>query len=177
MGVISSTVKINDYSQYIKRKWLVLLGLVAILLFMCILSISVGSSGLSVPQILKALFRQGTVQSSAIVWNVRMPRIGTAIGVGIALAMTGCIMQNLLRNPLARLQPLSFSGASFGAAVAIVSWSWNPGKLWFFCRNYIYQSYLVTLFAFIGVWLPAIILGLSRIRGLTIYHDTGRCGN
>jgi iron complex transport system permease protein len=170
MGVISSTVKINDYSQYIKRKWLVLLGLVAILLFMCILSISVGSSGLSVPQILKALFRQGTVQSSAIVWNVRMPRIGTAIGVGIALAMTGCIMQNLLRNPLASASTLGVSqGASFGAAVAIVylgaGIQVNSGSS---AAITFTNPYLVTLFAFIGGMVTtAIILGLSRIRGLT----------
>ena len=70
---------------------------------------------------IKTLFGGGTKQSSAIVWNVRMPRIMTAIAVGFALALAGCIMQNVLRNPLASASTLGVSqGASFGAAFAII---------------------------------------------------------
>ena len=47
---------------------------------------------------------------------------GTAVGVGFALAMSGCVMQSVLRNPLASASTLGVTqGASFGAAAAIVS--------------------------------------------------------
>lgn len=62
----------------------------------------------------------GTKQMETIIWNVRMPRTATAIAVGAALALTGCVMQNVLRNPLASASTLGVSqGASFGAAFAI----------------------------------------------------------
>ena len=51
----------------------------------------------------------------------RQPRTFAAVAVGAALALSGCVMQNVLRNPLASASTLGVSqGASFGAAVAIV---------------------------------------------------------
>lgn len=82
----------NSYRQYIQRKWLVLFVLLAILFACVVASISVGSSGLTVYEIITALLGNGTKQTHAIVWNIRMPRICTGIVVGAALALTGCIM-------------------------------------------------------------------------------------
>ena len=111
----------NSYRRFIRRKWMVLLALAAILMSCVILSISVGSSGLTIPEIVTALLGKGTKQTHAIVWNIRMPRILTGILVGGALALAGCVMQNVLRNPLASSSTLGVSqGASFGAAFAIV---------------------------------------------------------
>lgn len=62
-----------SYSQYIFRKWLVLLGLLLILCAAAVFSISVGSSGLSVLQVLAALAGRGVGQTGTIVWNIRMP--------------------------------------------------------------------------------------------------------
>ena len=77
--------------------------------------------GLSLGQILRALVGYGSRETLTIIWNVRMPRIAAAVVVGAALAMSGCVMQNVLRNPLASASTLGVSqGASFGAAVAII---------------------------------------------------------
>lgn len=160
----------NEYSLYIKRKWTVLLILAAVLLAMCVLSVSVGSSGLSVPEILRTLIGNGAAQSKAIIWNVRMPRIAAGIGVGIALAMTGCIMQNVLRNPLASASTLGVSqGASFGAAVAIVylgaGIQISSGSAAVLA---ITNPYMVTICAFLGgIATTAVIMGLSRVGGVT----------
>ena len=99
----------DSYSRYIYRKWLVLLALLVILLISGVFSISVGSSGLSMGQILAVIFGNGTKQSHTIVWNIRMPRIVTGMVVGSALALAGCIMQNVLRNPLASSSTLGVS--------------------------------------------------------------------
>lgn len=165
-----SSEGLNEYNHYIRKKWLVLSGLIIALLFMCVISISTGSSGLSIWQMLKALFGYGTEQSTTIVWNVRMPRIATGISVGIALAMTGCIMQNVLRNPLASASTLGVSqGASFGAAVAIVYFGAgiqiNSGSS---AAITVTNPYMVTICAFLGgIATTAVILGLSRVSGVT----------
>mgnify|MGYP000373266587 CR=1 FL=1 len=52
-----------------------------------------------------------------LVWQLRMPRAFAAWVVGCLLAMSGCLMQVLLRNPLADPYVLGVSG---GAAFAIL---------------------------------------------------------
>lgn len=158
----------NSYRLYIHRKWLVLFILLLILLACVVTSISVGSSGLTISEIVTALIGKGTKQTNAIVWNIRMPRIVTGIMVGSALALAGCIMQNVLRNPLASSSTLGVSqGASFGAAFAIVCLDAGAqvnASTSAAAAVSITNPYLVTLCAFIGGFLTTVvILGLSRV--------------
>lgn len=158
----------NSYRLYIRRKWFVLFALVAILFACVVVSISVGSSGLTIFEIVTALIGRGTRQTNAIVWNIRMPRIVTGIMVGSALALAGCIMQNVLRNPLASSSTLGVSqGASFGAAFAIVCLDAGAqvnASTSAAAAVSITNPYLVTLCAFIGGFLTTVvILGLSRV--------------
>src|SRR3546814_166600 len=51
----------------------------------------------------------------SVLFNLRLPRLVAAIGIGGGLAISGCSFQAVLRNPLA--DP-SFIGVSGGAAVA-----------------------------------------------------------
>lgn len=54
-----------------------------------------------------------------IVWFIRLPRVIMAVGVGMALAVSGCVMQAIVRNPLADPFILGISsGATLGATVA-----------------------------------------------------------
>jgi len=58
---------------------------------------------------------------TAIVWNIRLPRIICACFVGAGLAVSGVIFQGILQNPLADPYTLGIStGASFGASLALV---------------------------------------------------------
>ena len=156
-----------SYQRYVYRKWLVLAALLVILGVSVVVSISVGSSGLSVKEILSALLGSGTKQTNAIVWNIRMPRIVTGIVVGAALSLAGCIMQNVLRNPLASSSTLGVSqGASFGAAFAIVCLDAGAqvnSSTSAAAAVTITNPYLVTLCAFAGGFMTtAVILGLAR---------------
>ncbi|WP_402839840.1 iron chelate uptake ABC transporter family permease subunit [Microbacterium sp. GXS0129] len=59
--------------------------------------------------------------SDAIVWELRLPRVLTALFVGAGLGLCGSIMQAVTRNPLADPYLLGLSsGASVGAAAVIV---------------------------------------------------------
>ncbi len=160
----------NEYGRYIRHKWLILIGLFATLLAAALVSISAGSSGISIAETLRALVGRGTAQTQAIIWNVRLPRIAAGVSVGMALALTGCIMQNVLRNPLASASTLGVSqGASFGAAVAIVCLGAgiqvNSGTS---AAITVTNPYLVSICAFCGgIATTLIILALSRLHGST----------
>ena len=66
----------------------------------------------------------GTTWTSAqetIVWELRFPRVLTAMTVGAGLAIAGATFQGVLRNPLADPYVLgTASGAALGAAVAVI---------------------------------------------------------
>lgn len=165
---MTQTAVSPDYRNYIRKKWLALLALAVFLLVSCTLSVCAGSSGLSPQEILLALLGNGDNTSSTIVWNVRMPRIATGAAVGAALALAGCVMQNVLRNPLASASTLGVSqGASFGAAVAIVYLGGGVSLAGSSAGSItVTNPYLVTLCAFLGgVATTAVILLLSRMAG------------
>jgi iron complex transport system permease protein len=57
----------------------------------------------------------------SILWDLRMPRVLTAAAVGAGLALSGAVMQAVVRNPLADPYLLGLSsGASVGAVVSLV---------------------------------------------------------
>lgn len=157
----------TEYRRLLRRKWLVLAALAALLLAAALLSACTGSAALSPSEVLAALTGGGTANSRTILWNVRLPRIAAGIGVGAALALTGCVMQNVLRNPLASASTLGVSqGASFGAAVAIVYLGAGIQISGASGTVTVTNPYLVTLCAFLGgVATTAVILLLSRFSG------------
>lgn len=56
-----------------------------------------------------------------IILNIRLPRIILGLLSGCGLGIAGCVMQGILRNPMASPYTLGISsGASFGATLAIV---------------------------------------------------------
>lgn len=69
-----------------------------------------------------ALTTSGDTPMHAIVWELRVPRAVAAFGVGGLLAMSGCLMQVLVRNPLADPYTLGLSGgAAVGALGAMLA--------------------------------------------------------
>ena len=59
--------------------------------------------------------------TEAIIWDLRLPRVLTAMVIGSGLAVAGATFQGLLRNPLADPYVLgTASGAALGAAVAVL---------------------------------------------------------
>lgn len=60
--------------------------------------------------------------SISILWNLRLPRALLAFIVGGALAVSGTVMQSVLKNPLASSYTLGVSsGASVGAGLVIIT--------------------------------------------------------
>ncbi|MEG2176241.1 MAG: iron ABC transporter permease [Oscillibacter sp.] len=157
----------DSYDRFLRRKGLFVALLLGLLLAAALFSLCSGSAGLSLGEVGTALMGGGTAQSRAIVWNVRLPRIVTAAVVGAALALSGCVMQNVLRNPLAAASTLGVSqGAAFGAALAIIALDAGVQNAANAATALTISSpATVTLCAFLGgLATTAVVLGLSRLR-------------
>jgi iron complex transport system permease protein len=62
-----------------------------------------------------------TPAEETIVFDLRLPRVLTAMAVGVGLAVAGAAFQGVLRNPLADPYVLgTASGAALGAAIAVI---------------------------------------------------------
>ena len=160
---------IEKYKKYIHRKSLFILVLAIATILTALYAISAGSSGLSIKQVILALVGRGTEQAKIVVWNIRMPRVLTAVAGGIGLASVGCAMQSILKNPLASASTLGISqGAAFGASFAIVVLgaglqSTSGGDSVTFTN-----VYLITICAFIcSMASTFIVLGLSKFISIS----------
>lgn len=158
----------NTYRKYIRFKQLFLLLMVAIVAVVALVAIGCGSSGLTIPQVVQTLLGRGDKQSNVIVFNLRLPRTVTAIVGGIGLASVGCVMQSILRNPLASSSTLGVSqGAAFGAAFAIIALGAGMQHQTLDGVG-ISNPYSVSVCAFIGSMLStSVVLGLSRFKRIT----------
>ena len=80
-----------------------------------------GSSRMSVTDVWATLLGAGSRTFEFIVFELRLPRVAAAIGVGLCLGLAGALTQTFSRNPLATPDILGVtSGASAGAVTAIV---------------------------------------------------------
>ena len=84
------------------------------------LGILLGETAFGMAQLSQALADPGSGPAE-VLWQVRAPRVATALVVGAALGLSGAVMQGLLRNPLADPGVLGVSAsAALTAAAAIV---------------------------------------------------------
>ena len=151
--------------------WLAILVLLAGLLLSLLWAVTFGSVDLKMGDVYRVILYKvtealhfpvgdpdvyGSGSMSDIVWFVRLPRLVLAIGVGMALALAGVVMQAIVKNPLADPYVLGVSsGASLGATLAIL-----VGVGSFLGSGY------VGLVAFAGAFLVSMgVIALANIGG------------
>ena len=90
-------------------------------------ALATGGVHLSIAQVWSALWGAGSrTDATVIVREIRLPRIVLAALVGAALAVSGTVLQALLRNPLADPYVL---GISSGAALGDIAALWIGGRV------------------------------------------------
>lgn len=109
------------------------------------LSLTKGSSVITMSQIVELLLNPGMDPQSQIIWNIRMPRTIVGALVGINLSLSGAILQAIMRNPLADPHIIGISsGAGLAGVVIMILF---PAL-----------EYLITPVAFVGAMLAAICI-------------------
>ncbi|MCM3701591.1 iron ABC transporter permease [Paenibacillus macerans] len=142
-----------------KQRLILLISLGAIVLT-AVASMGFGYSSLSFDRLIPVLLGQGTFKEDFVLFSVRLPRILITLLSGMALALSGSILQSVTRNDLA--DP-GIVGINSGAGVAIsVFFLYFPIETGSF-------AYILPFVAFIGALITAIVVYIfsySRTRGL-----------
>ena len=112
-----------------KRKLLILLAIPLVVLIICIGTI-IGSWNIDFLDILSIIGHKlfnlpllENIQNKdvSIIWVIRLPRVLLAFLVGASLAVSGAVIQSILKNPLASPYTLGVSsGASLGVGLYII---------------------------------------------------------
>lgn len=84
-----------------RRLILLFVMFIALAVSGALISIMLGSVKISLPEILTALAGEGAGTHGQILMNIRLPRTLVAALVGIDLALSGAILQAIMKNPLA----------------------------------------------------------------------------
>lgn len=147
--------------------------LLAMLVGLVLVALTNGSYGLSLGQVLTSLSGSTTGSADIVVWNLRLPRIASAMVAGWGLGAAGAAMQCLIRNRLASPFTLGIShGASFGAAFAIVvletgSAITAPANAGTAVRLAAADLSLTSLAAFVGAMATTVVvLLIARLKSL-----------
>ena len=112
-----------------------------------LLSLLSGSVELNLLQLTSELFRPQDQLIHQVLWEIRIPRTLAAFTTGGLLALSGVIMQVLLRNPLADPYILGISGGSaVGALSAILL-----GLSGFWLNNAAFVGALFSVFLVFGI--------------------------
>ena len=148
------------------RRWWLVAGGVVVAILGAILGVGLGSVwippsdtvSIVLDHVLGTHLSSADPATSAIVWDLRVPRVLTAMTVGAGLAVAGAAFQGLLRNPLADPYVLgTASGAALGAALALLI----P------FHALVFGFGLVNAFAFIGATMSiTVVYRMARVSGL-----------
>jgi iron complex transport system permease protein len=142
-----------------RRAFLILCGLLALGLVVVMLAVACGSTGC----------RAGWGEQD-IIWQLRLPRALAAFAVGGLLALSGGLLQLLLRNPLADPYVLGVSGGAAAGALGMLLLAPAAPLLWGFQWN-------VQLGALAGAMLATgLLFGLARGALLRLGRRGGEGG-
>lgn len=158
----------EQYNVAKAKKIAIILILLALVFLFFIVSVFVGSGTLSFKEVFLAIFNKGSETARLIVRRIRFPRVIAALIAGGGLAVSGLVMQTVLKNPLASPTTLGVSNAAvFGANFAIIvvgagAFHSTHGS-WLSISN----PYLVSTFSFLSAIIAAgSILLLARLKNL-----------
>lgn len=137
------------HSALLKKQRIILFILFVLIMITIIIGTGVGYSSLSYDRLLPTLLGEGTFKEEFVLFSIRLPRIIITLLAGMALALSGAILQGITRNDLA--DP-GIIGINSGAGVAIsVFFLFFPIEAGSFV-------YMLPIVAFIGALLTAVII-------------------
>lgn len=107
-----------NYFKYLS----IFLSLLISTIFVSLICLSIGTTNISVSEILATLFLSETSETvEQIIFNIRLPRVLLGIAVGGGLSVAGAVFQATLMNPLAEPYILGISsGGTFGAILSFL---------------------------------------------------------
>ncbi|MED4956383.1 iron chelate uptake ABC transporter family permease subunit [Paenibacillus macerans] len=147
-------------SAFVRKQRLILLISLGAIVLTAVASMGFGYSSLSFDRLIPVLLGHGTFKEEFVLFSVRLPRILVTLLSGMALALSGSILQSVTRNDLADPGIVGInSGAGVAISVFFLYFPIEAGSL----------AYILPFVAFVGALITAIlvyIFSYSRTRGL-----------
>lgn len=135
----------------IKRQRLVLGVLFALIITTVVISMGMGYSSLSYDRLVLTFMGEGTFKEEFVLFSIRLPRIIITLLAGMALSLSGAILQGVTRNDLADPGVLGInSGAGVAIAVFFLYFNFTAGAF----------AFLLPVVAFAGALITACIIYL-----------------
>lgn len=126
---IASDIKTKEqYKKFVGRKISFIIILLLLIVLLLGIGVTLGAIDYSIIDVYATILDRFFPNhfdipelAETIIWNIRLPRIIFGIISGIGLGIAGCVLQGILKNPLASPYTLGIAhGAGFGAAIAII---------------------------------------------------------
>ena len=144
----------------IRKQRMLLIIFSLLILATAIIGLGLGFSSVSYDRIIPTLLGQGEFKEEFVLFSVRLPRIVITLLAGMALALSGALLQGITRNELA--DP-GIIGINSGAGVAVaIFFLYFPAEAGTFI-------YALPFVAFLGALLTAVIIyafSYSRTTGM-----------
>ncbi|RDI37217.1 FecCD family ABC transporter permease [Falsibacillus pallidus] len=138
------------------KKQRLLLALFTLLIFITVfIGMGLGYSSVSYKNILPTIFGEGTFKDEFVLFSIRMPRIIITLLSGMALAVSGAILQRITRNDLADPGIIGINSGA-GAAIALF-FLYAPIEADSFAM-------LIPVVAFLGAFAAALLIYLFSFR-------------
>ena len=144
-----------------QRKMILTVVILAIFLLTAFaVSLCWGTYQISVVDVVKTLFGQGTKLQQTAIFNIRLPRLLVGVFVGIGLSTAGAILQTITKNDLA---DTGIIGINAGAAVAAVLFiTYQTGA--YYSELGRLSIFVLPFVAIIGAGVTAIVIYLLSSR-------------
>lgn len=147
-------------TSVIRKQRITLLILMVLILVAVTTSLGMGASAVSFDQIFPTIMGYGTFKDEFVLFSIRLPRIIITLLAGMALALSGSILQSITRNDLA--DP-GIIGINSGAGVAIsIFFLYFPIEAGSFVYTLPIVAFLGAIFATILIY----IFSYSRKEGI-----------
>lgn len=145
--------RVASFFMTMGKKRLLVLFLFAVLAVAgCLVSLMKGAVPVSISEIFQSLLAGNGATNEQIIYNIRLPRTIVAALTGMNLALSGAILQAVMKNPLADPHII---GISSGAGLAGIS----------IMILYPTLEYLITPAAFMGAMAAAVCIYLLAWKG------------
>lgn len=141
-----------SFSVPVSSLWM--LALISVVTLAVLLgSLMLGDRLLSPQAVIEALLAPASSEHGFVVETLRLPRILMAAMVGAALALSGLVLQSMIRNPLASPDIIGITSGASAAAVLFLSLFVGLGMAW------------LPVFAITGAALAALAIYVLAWRG------------
>ncbi|MDX1772301.1 MAG: iron ABC transporter permease, partial [Planococcaceae bacterium] len=147
-------------TSIIRKQRLLFITFTLLIIATAVIGMGLGYSSVSYDRIIPTLLGQGEFKEEFVLFSVRLPRIVITLLAGMALALSGALLQGITRNELA--DP-GIIGINSGAGVAVaIFFLYFPAEAGTFI-------YALPFVAFLGALLTAVIIyvfSYSRTTGM-----------